>query len=80
MQGASDRPDAKAGGTLASHTADLGTLVRALPRPPVMVAHSFGGLVLQRWGPMHCLYSLAGVGEFERAVSMRHSVGGALIK
>ena len=55
MQGASDRPDAKAGGTLASHAADLGTLVRALPRPPVMVAHSFGGLVLQRWGPMHCL-------------------------
>ena len=54
MQGASDRPNAKAGGTLASHAADLGTLVRALPRPPVMVAHSFGGLVLQRCDPMHC--------------------------
>ena len=57
MQGASDRPDAKAGGTLASHAADLGTLVRALPRPPVVVAHSFGGLVLQRCGFMRCLVS-----------------------
>lgn len=48
-QGASDRPQgAKAGGTLASHAADLGALVRSLPRPPVLAGHSFGGLVVQR--------------------------------
>lgn len=50
MQGASDRPKGKAGGTLASHAADLGALVRSLPRAPVMVGHSFGGLVVQRCG------------------------------
>jgi hypothetical protein len=50
-QGASDRPQgAKAGGTLASHAADLGALVRSLPRPPVLAGHSFGGLVVQRCG------------------------------
>ena len=50
MQGASDRPEGKAGGTLASHAADLGALVSSLPRAPVMVGHSFGGLVVQRCG------------------------------
>lgn len=50
-QGASDRPEgAKAGGTLASHAADLGALVGWLGRPPVLVGHSFGGLVVQRRG------------------------------
>ncbi|KAK9840960.1 hypothetical protein WJX81_002635 [Elliptochloris bilobata] len=48
-QGASDRPAGKTGGTLASHAVDLGNLVRALPRPPVMIGHSFGGLVVQRY-------------------------------
>jgi pimeloyl-ACP methyl ester carboxylesterase len=51
-------PGAKAGGTLASHAADLAAVIRAgygqqeggsgaLP-PPVLIGHSFGGLIAQR--------------------------------
>lgn len=40
-------PDAKPG-TLHSAAADLASVVASLPRPPVVIAHSFGGLVLQR--------------------------------
>lgn len=49
-RGASDPPPpgARAGGTLASHAADVADVARALGRPPIVVGHSFGGLVVQR--------------------------------
>jgi pimeloyl-ACP methyl ester carboxylesterase len=34
-------------GTLDTHATDLGSVVGALPGEPVMVAHSFGGLIAQ---------------------------------
>ena len=47
-QGASERqPDAEAG-TLMSCAQDVADVVASLPAPPVVVAHSFGGLVLQK--------------------------------
>ncbi|KAG1658520.1 hypothetical protein FOA52_009863 [Chlamydomonas sp. UWO 241] len=36
-------------GTLDSHAKDIGDLIAMLPRPPVVVAHSFGGLILQKY-------------------------------
>lgn len=48
-QGGSDRIEgAKVAGTLDVHAADLASLVGTLERPPVVVAHSFGGLILQK--------------------------------
>ncbi|GFH08920.1 putative thylakoid-associated phosphatase 38 [Haematococcus lacustris] len=35
-------------GTLDSHAADLADLISNFPQPPVVVGHSFGGLILQR--------------------------------
>lgn len=54
VQGASSRhAGAAAGdaaGTLASHAADLGAfLEQVATRPPLLVGHSFGGLILQRY-------------------------------
>ena len=47
-QGASERrPNAEAG-TLLSCARDMASVVASLPAPPVVVAHSFGGLVVQR--------------------------------
>ncbi len=47
-QGSSEcRTDAEAG-TLLSCAQDVASVVASLPSPPVVVAHSFGGLVLQR--------------------------------
>ena len=47
-QGQSQRlPDMKAC-SLTQHVADLACIVEALPRPPVLFGHSFGGLVVQR--------------------------------
>jgi pimeloyl-ACP methyl ester carboxylesterase len=48
-QGASGaRPGGGAAGTLEQHAQDVASLVRALPSPPVLVGHSFGGLVVQQ--------------------------------
>jgi pimeloyl-ACP methyl ester carboxylesterase len=47
-QGGSDRGDLKVSGDLSSHAADLACVLAALPRPPVLVGHSFGGLLLEK--------------------------------
>ena len=48
-QGKSDtQPGIKSAGTLGSHAADLDHFVSNLKQPPVILAHSFGGLVAQR--------------------------------
>ena len=48
-QGSSDRQsDARSAGTLASHSADIQHFISTLPNPPVILAHSFGGLIAQR--------------------------------
>ena len=47
-QGASDRQPDAAAGTLLSVAQDVASVVASLPAPPVVVAHSFGGLVLQK--------------------------------
>ena len=36
--------------SLTQHAADLGSIVEALTRTPVLIGHSFGGLVVQRSG------------------------------
>ena len=47
--GSSDmQRNAKFAGTLASHSADIQHFVRTLPKPPVILAHSLGGLIAQR--------------------------------
>eukprot|EP00873_Tetraselmis_striata_P025577 jgi/Tetstr1/445841/TSEL_033481.t1 len=48
-QGGSDAVDAPVAGTVDSHAQDLSSFVATLERPPVVVAHSFGGLPLQRY-------------------------------
>jgi len=45
--GSEGGPDGRAG-SLRSCAEDVASVVAALPAPPVAVAHSFGGLVLQR--------------------------------
>lgn len=48
-QGKSDmQSDAKSAGTLASHSADIHHFVNTLAKPPVILAHSLGGLIAQR--------------------------------
>jgi pimeloyl-ACP methyl ester carboxylesterase len=54
VQGASQRgkghekpPDAS--GTLSSHAADVAAVVRHIGKAPVLVGHSFGGLIAQRY-------------------------------
>ena len=48
-QGSSDmQHDAKFAGTLESHSADIQHFVTTLPKPPVILAHSLGGLIAQR--------------------------------
>ena len=48
-QGKSDTQlGVKSAGTLASHAADLDHFVSSLDQPPVILAHSFGGLIAQR--------------------------------
>ena len=36
-------------GTLDSHAKDIEDLIAMFPAPPVVVAHSFGGLILQKY-------------------------------
>jgi pimeloyl-ACP methyl ester carboxylesterase len=48
-QGGSDRQQGvKVAGTLDSHAADLAEVVQQLGTAPVMVPHSFGGLIAQK--------------------------------
>ncbi|KAK9809638.1 hypothetical protein WJX73_009909 [Symbiochloris irregularis] len=47
-QGLSDRPDSNKGSSLAEHAHDIAELVKSMSMVPVIVAHSFGGLVVQR--------------------------------
>lgn len=54
-QGSSDRQSKdKSAGTLASHSADLEHFISTLPKPPVILAHSFGGLIAQRYACKIC--------------------------
>ena len=46
--GSGARPGGGAAGTLEQHAADVASLAKALPAPPVLVGHSFGGLVVQQ--------------------------------
>ncbi|KAL2644989.1 hypothetical protein R1flu_012576 [Riccia fluitans] len=57
-QGASDVPQAAVAGTLQSHAEDIAHFIGSkFSTPPVIVAHSFGGLVTQRY--------LSGIGTNE---------------
>ena len=47
-QGESQRLPGMKASSLAQHVADLSSIVAALPRPAVLIGHSFGGLVVQR--------------------------------
>ncbi len=47
-QGGSSVPPGVKPGSLQSNAADVAQFVATLPAPPVVVAHSFGGLVLQK--------------------------------
>jgi pimeloyl-ACP methyl ester carboxylesterase len=40
-------PDAS--GTLSSHAADIAAVIRYISKAPVLVGHSFGGLIAQRY-------------------------------
>lgn len=48
-QGKSDKGNLKIAGTLSSHVDDLESVIRSLERPPVVIAHSFGGLLLEAY-------------------------------
>lgn len=48
-QGKSDKGDLKIAGTLSSHVNDLASVIRSLERPPVVIAHSFGGLLVEAY-------------------------------
>eukprot|EP00775_Hariotina_reticulata_P013096 gene13096-13223_t len=50
-QGGSDRPAVApaVAGTLDTHAQDLAEVVQQMGGPPVMVAHSFGGLIAQKY-------------------------------
>ncbi|CAI5482721.1 unnamed protein product [Closterium sp. Yama58-4] len=49
-QGGSDVPNAPVAGTIQSHAADVSNVIRQLVgRPPVLVGHSFGGLIVQAY-------------------------------
>ncbi len=45
--GASDRPDAVIGLSMADYATGLGALIAAEPAPPILIGHSMGGLVAQ---------------------------------
>lgn len=48
-QGNSDRVQAGVAGTLDTHARDLAEVIGSFSRPPVVVAHSFSGLILQKY-------------------------------
>ncbi|KAK9915403.1 hypothetical protein WJX75_008696 [Coccomyxa subellipsoidea] len=68
-QGKSTRQEGIGACSLAEHVKDLSHIISSLPRPPVLIGHSFGGLVVQRYitGPsgsdaVEALPSVAGLG------------------
>lgn len=49
-QGESDLPPQEAPGTLQSHARDVAHFIRhAVPAPPILLGHSFGGLIVQQY-------------------------------
>ena len=48
-QGKSDKGDLKIAGTLMSHVRDLDSVIRSLEKPPIVIAHSFGGLLVEAY-------------------------------
>ncbi|KAI5079382.1 hypothetical protein GOP47_0004861, partial [Adiantum capillus-veneris] len=49
-QGQSDTPPSRVGGTLQSHARDVAHFIRSrISKPPVLVGHSFGGLIVQQY-------------------------------
>ena len=48
-QGNSDRGELKYAGTLESHVNDLASVIGSLERPPIVVGHSFGGLLVEAY-------------------------------
>lgn len=49
-QGNSDRrPDQKVSNTLQGHADDLASVIQALSHPPILVGHSFGGLLVEKY-------------------------------
>ena len=53
-QGRSERAAGMQAGSLTQHVADLSHVVSSLSLPPVMIGHSFGGLVVQRCAAQAC--------------------------
>ena len=48
-QGGSERGNLQVAGTLESHAKDVASVISTLPRPPIVVGHSFGGLLVQKY-------------------------------
>ena len=48
-QGGSDRGELKVSGDLESHANDLASVISTLPKPPVLIGHSFGGLLVEKY-------------------------------
>ena len=48
-QGGSERQEGMKPSSLAQHAADLKHILSSLEAPAVLIGHSFGGLVVQRW-------------------------------
>ena len=47
-QAKSEAPDSKSGGTLDDHSGDISSFVESeLKEPPILIGHSFGGLISQ---------------------------------
>ena len=56
-QGTSERVPGAKPGTLLAAAADVASIVALLPQPPVVVAHSLGGLILQRHAQQQPLFT-----------------------
>lgn len=52
----SQQAETKVAGSLASHAADVQHFIESLPEPPVLIAHSFGGLIAQRYSAVSHAY------------------------
>ena len=64
---------------LTQHVTDLACIVDALPRPPVLIGHSFGGLVVQRRALLYDRVCLTGRNQI-RLPKLRHkSVGQSVV-
>ncbi|GAB4816949.1 hypothetical protein N2152v2_003995 [Parachlorella kessleri] len=48
-QGGSERGDLKISGSIKSLSDDLASFIATLPSPPVLIGHSFGGIVVERY-------------------------------